>query len=273
MATIITPASGLTITATRHAELNNEISNAPRHITGLDISTASGLDVSVAAGVAIVAGYRIDIDAATTVTLADDDTNYVWLESDGTVSDNVTGTAPTTGALLLGTVLTASGSVSSISHYNDATHGGYVRVVKPSDETVSSSVTMQSDDHLLFAVLPRESWEITILAELSFVSNGGFKHRLFLPSGKGIATLSIDEFGAIHQSRIYQADSHSSSVRFAASGDGRDNTSSIGYASLHAILTVGDVGGNIQYEWAQNTASGSTTVKAGSVLQARRLPA
>ena len=272
MATIITPASGLTITATRHAELNNEISNAPRHISGLDISTSSGLDVSVAAGVAIVAGYRIDIDVATTVTLVDDDTNYVWLESDGTVSDNLTGTPPSSGALLLGTVRTVSGSVSSISHHNDATHGGYVRVVKPFDETVVSSTTIQADDHLFFAVLPRESWEITILASLTFAANGGFKHRLLVPSGQGIATLSIDELNSQRSSRIYQVKSYGTSTSFAVNGDGRGSTSSSGYAEVRAIFTVGVLGGNIQYEWAQFVASGSTKVLGGSVLLARRLP-
>jgi len=90
--------------------------------TGFEVSEGTGLVVDISAGTAYVKDasggmYQIVSDATETTTLADDSTNYVFLHSDNGatyITDSTTATVPD-DAILLATVVTASGDVTSVT--------------------------------------------------------------------------------------------------------------------------------------------------------------
>lgn len=78
-----------------------------------DESSHSGLDFGYKNGI-VANGTTITNVSGSTITLTDDDTNYVEVDNDGTVSANTT--SFTTGKIPLFTVLTASGSISTVTN-------------------------------------------------------------------------------------------------------------------------------------------------------------
>lgn len=90
--------------------------------TGFEVTEGTGLVVDISAGTAYVkdaSGYMYQIvsGATETTTLADDSTNYVFLHSDNGatyITDSTSATVPT-DAILLATVVTASGDVSTVT--------------------------------------------------------------------------------------------------------------------------------------------------------------
>lgn len=82
-------------------------------VTGLQVTDGGGLDVDYSAGrIRVDTGAPVDV-AASSLTLTDDDTNYVECDSAGTVSDNVVGF--TAGAFPLATVVTSGGDITSVT--------------------------------------------------------------------------------------------------------------------------------------------------------------
>jgi mannose-1-phosphate guanylyltransferase len=111
----------------------------------------------------------------------------VWLESTGAITDNTTGTAPSAGALLLATVTTSGGAITAITHYRATeTMDDFVLVVKPSDESVTSSTAMQSDDHLTFTAAARSKWLVEFYVAVTTASNdSGYQSLVRLAEGGG----------------------------------------------------------------------------------------
>jgi len=89
--------------------------------TGFEVTEGTGLIVDISAGTAYVKDadgymYQIVSDATETTTLADDNTNYVFLHSDNGatyITASTTATVPD-DAILLATVVCASGDVTSV---------------------------------------------------------------------------------------------------------------------------------------------------------------
>jgi len=100
---------------------------AERIKSGFGVTGAGGLDVSVAAGTAYVKAksdsdfdqlYKVVSGASESLTMADNKTNYIYLHCDNgsnylTVSDS--NTVPD-AAILISTVVTANGSIVSITN-------------------------------------------------------------------------------------------------------------------------------------------------------------
>lgn len=90
--------------------------------TGFEVTEGTGLIVDISAGTAYVKDadgymYQIVSGATETTTLADDSTNYVFLHSNNGatyITDSTSSTVPT-DAILLATVVTASGDVTSVT--------------------------------------------------------------------------------------------------------------------------------------------------------------
>jgi len=90
--------------------------------TGFEVTDDTGLDVSVSAGTAYVKNatgemYQVVSGAAESMTMENNDTNYVFLHSDNGanyLTSSTTATVPD-DAILLGTVVTAAGDVSSVT--------------------------------------------------------------------------------------------------------------------------------------------------------------
>lgn len=245
---------------------------APFVTSGFEITDGGSLNATVGDGVALVNGMRVKNDSNTTQALTDDDTNYVWLEPDATVTDELAGTDPG-NALLLGSVLTAGGTISSIAHSRNIgldpdgtrqTNRLNVFIKKLADESVTSSTTLQNDDELLFTVLNGEVWDVTCYLDVEQGSGvPGFKCAFAGGDGSRYQVGADGIDGAVHGK--FEA--------FATTGLTTDQASlSAGNpvflrSTIHATSNT-----TLILKWAQGTSNGSATIlKAGSVMIARRL--
>ena len=85
-----------------------------RYVSGFDLSTV-GLNATLTTGRAFIDGGVVGLtaDPDNTFSLFDDTTNYIFLEPDGDIEVNDTGSPTDADSVLLWTVTTASGSESS----------------------------------------------------------------------------------------------------------------------------------------------------------------
>ncbi len=261
MSTTVFPESGDQITEAAWSAQNKSLTVAERYrVSGYTLSAGTGLNADVAAGTCVVNGYHIVSDGTQAVSVTASQTNYVWLNADGTLSANTTGTNPGS-ELLLGTATTDGSGVTAVSHKYDIANAMNALIVKPSDETVNNSATFQDDDDFQFAVSSGDQWEIrTILIIDNPDLSADFKLQWAISGG------SLTEYTTI------QAAVQSSG--FQSSGDGTINyggTVTDAVAIVDSIVFVG-TGGTLALQWAQETAyAGNTVVNANSVLIARRV--
>ena len=91
-------------------------------VEGLEVTAGTGLDVNIAIGECNIDGRRIVINTARTHTLADNTTNYVYLQlsfdalnnvNGVNVVSNTTGTAPNS-SVYLSNVTTSTGAIDTI---------------------------------------------------------------------------------------------------------------------------------------------------------------
>lgn len=131
--------------------------------------------------------------------------------------------------------------------------------VKEADETVTTNTTLQNDDELLFAVAANEVWQFEGVLSLSAPTAADFKMTFTGPAG-AVGSFSV------------QYDSPAQGADIGASGALGESTSlalSIDGASLRfwGGIHNGSTAGNLTLQWAQDTSSGSTTVRAGSYIK------
>jgi hypothetical protein len=140
-------------------------------------------------------------------------------------------------------------------------------VRKPSDESVTSSVTFQADDHLLMAVGVNEVWLFKFVILVQGATAGDFAARFTFPSGTfsalglGISTTSV-------QGRNY---STTTSPTTQNNFD-TDSATIPQPVIIEGVHVNGGSAGNIVLEWAQAASNATaTTVKANSTLWAVKL--
>jgi len=139
-------------------------------------------------------------------------------------------------------------------------------VKKPSDESVTSNITPQADDHLILPVGANEIW-ITEWHILALEGGGNMNYRFSFPSGGQIAfTAHVQEVGGTYTNRsIFGTTSPTSTNSVALSSLPRD-------VPIQGIYINGGTGGSVTFEWAQQASNaGATTVKANSLLFAGRV--
>jgi len=262
MSTTIFPESGDQITEAAWSTQNQSLSVAERYrVSGYTLSAGTGLNANVAAGTCVVNGYHIVSDATQAVSVTASQTNYIWLNEDGTLSSNTTGTNPGS-ELLLGTAVTDGSGVTSVDNTPNITNAQNVLIVKPSDETVNNSATYQDDDHFQFAVSDGDQWHIRLMLLLDNPdATADFKFQ-FAISGGSLTTVGP----------YAQFDPASSG--FASSTNGVLNfttatTDSVAVLDAYVFVTTG---GTLALQWAQNSAyAGNSVVNQNSVMIARRI--
>ena len=170
MSTTIFPESGDQITEAAWSAQNQSLTVAERYrLSGYTVSAGTGLNANVAAGTCVVNGYHIVSDGTQAVAVTASQTNYIWLNADGTLSANTTGTNPG-NELLLGLAVTDGSGVTSVSHDVNIDNSQNVYIRKSADETVNNSSTLQDDNDLSFAVVAGEIWEVTLLLSVDQAS-------------------------------------------------------------------------------------------------------
>jgi hypothetical protein len=153
--------------------------------------------------------------------------------------------------------------------------GQVQRVVKSADETVTSSTTLQNDNHLVFSVAAGGTYifEVFLLADCA-ANNVDMKIAFTFPAGSMVfGVLGLDPatgaggvVGNIQTSGTASATSGSTAV-------------SVGVAGGHAITAnavrgsfVASGAGTVTLQWAQDSSSANgVTVSAGSYIRAERV--
>ena len=268
MSTTIFPEAGDQITEAAWSAQNASLTVASAYrLSGYTLSAGTGLNANVAAGTCVVNGYVLVSDGTQAVSVTASQTNYIWLNEDGTLSSNTTGTNPG-DELLLGLAVTDGSGVTSVSHDYNIKNGLNVYIRKPSDETVNNSTTLQNDDDFSFTVADGEQWEIDLfLVADSPDSSADLKITW---TGSGGATVTQRNF--LYGSRNTGA-AGSLIVDFSTSNitwDHNVTANDIG-AWMKSFLTVSGAG-TVTLQWAQNTAfAGNSVLAANSTMVARRI--
>jgi hypothetical protein len=148
------------------------------------------------------------------------------------------------------------------------------RVQKGSNESVTSSAAVQSDDALLMALPQYSVWDF----ELNLLSDGGaggFQGAFTVPASATITIWGGSGFGIA--STAPTDDTGSFSAAAAATtptfqwGGSDDATRPYTMTTIKGTVTIGATAGNLQFQWAQHTSNGTaSTIRAGSWLVCER---
>jgi hypothetical protein len=142
-------------------------------------------------------------------------------------------------------------------------------VRKTADESVTSSTTIQDDDHLLFAIRASEVWQFELSLQVTGAAAGDFRFQVVGPTSYTV------RYG--YHALATAAASVEGDLRSQVSNEsGGDLT--VGMVAATYLVTVQGImvnstnAGNLKLQWAQGTSSGTaTTVKVDSYLKGTRI--
>lgn len=162
------------------------------------------------------------------------------------------------------TLSVAAGSSATSAFVNSIAPLG---VIKPTDETVTSSTTLQNDNDLLAPLVASATY--TFLCEVNYegFTQGAsdIKWQWSVPSG------AVMRYGLVYVGTggglTETAQAGSDTVAAGTAGVGTRRT-----LKMSGSVVMSTTPGNIQFTWAQNSSSTTaTTVHAGSMLTLFRL--
>lgn len=188
-------------------------------------------------------------------------TNYTALKAQAQAA-NITYTLPAADGTS-GQVLSTNGSgTMSWLTYSGA---GAVKVArKTANESVTSSTTMQNDDHLVLALGANETWEIYIQIEARGNSNN-YKMQFTAPTG---ATLNVISY----QIESNNINDFMTAYSTPTTGSYQMQTATSTGIFVRGIVTTSATAGNLQLQWAQvNTDVVATQLRTGSYIKATKL--
>ena len=138
-------------------------------------------------------------------------------------------------------------------------------ITKSVDETVNNSVTLQNDDEMLAALSASTRYWFVCVVSVDSSGIADFKVAFTVPTG---ATVHYNTVYPNTASVLTFAQSNASAGTIALQGLGAGTPSGnliVGY------VNVGTTAGNLQLQWAQDTATAvNTTVLANSYLEAHK---
>lgn len=145
-------------------------------------------------------------------------------------------------------------------------------VIKPSDETVTSSATLQNDDHLFVPLLANSQYFIEFMLIYDTINTADLQVRFTGPVGcsmdwthGGLGTSAASSVGSI--SRNYRNISNIGTIGGPAAALG-----TVCVAPGEGRVVTTGTAGTLNLQWAQNASIATgTTIKAKSVLIAQRL--
>jgi len=257
-------------------------------VSGFELSDPTGLFVDVAAGTAFVNGYYINQSAAQTgQALTGSQTNYVWLESDGDLEIETTGTPTDTNAICIGIAVCDGSSITTLTHRSDAsysatsqlTQGMNVVRIKDADTSITSDNTLTADPDLSFTASVREKWHLAYMLIIDQdAATADFQCRVSIPSG-GITSFAIGPDDDLYSAATTGTGSagtatydHTSGVNGTTHQIQHAALSNTGLVKAEAIIEIGETSGAVDLEWSQITSdANATAVKTGSYLLATRI--
>lgn len=138
--------------------------------------------------------------------------------------------------------------------------------IKPSNEVLPSSTTLQNDDHLVKSGVAGATYEFELL--LKFITNAAADIKLgwSIPAGSGNAMMWTSEEGNPSNLVAVMQGPYDASAVTNINGTGADQV-----LRASGLWVVGATGGNLQLRWAQVTSHASnTTVYLNSYLRLQR---
>lgn len=161
--------------------------------------------------------------------------------------------------------LTHSGSGYELrmvgSDGSDVKVGVMDSIVKAADESVTTSTSLQDDDHLTFSVSASTAYQFEGVLHLNVAGAGAFKMTFTGPAGS-VGAFSVI-YGTSTQEDIAAGSAAlGSSVSLAPGGSPTGRT-----ARFWGGIQTGGSSGSCTLQWAQVIASGTATVMAGSYLK------
>lgn len=142
---------------------------------------------------------------------------------------------------------------------------------KASNETVTSSTTLQDDDDLVQAIGANETWVFEFTLYVSGAAAGDILPDVAAPAGAtgfwGVLGAALGNTTDQSSVRIRAADTLSSTGITLGIIDAVTNV-----ARITATVFNGANAGNVKLRWAQGTSNATgTVVHAGSVMKAHRI--
>lgn len=145
--------------------------------------------------------------------------------------------------------------------------GPIVKLYKTADESVTSSITLQNDDHLVFAIAASEVWVAEYTLFMTGASTGDFQYAFTVPAGatgihgvQGATATTSDATSTLMTEKVFAVLTSAPAVGTVASG-------TLTVARIYLQVTNSTTAGNVTLQWAQAASDvTATTVKAGSWL-------
>jgi hypothetical protein len=185
----------------------------------------------------------------------------------------VTGAATIAGAATILGATTLSGGISGnttlTGNWTVVGVGQTITVIKSADESVTSSTTLQNDDHLVASLAANATYIVDgfLMIFGSSASAGDLKLDFTIPSG---ATMKYTSFGVVASSPAVQYEA-TVNANTTARVVGTNGSADMG-CNIRAYITVSSTSGNVQLRWAQNSSNGTATgLRAGSHLRFTRI--
>lgn len=135
--------------------------------------------------------------------------------------------------------------------------------VKAASEQVAASTTLQNDDHLVFAMLASEIWLVEGLLIHNGNGAGNIKFAWDLPASCTANTT----YHVLNTAQSFQPVTDESSRSILPT----DASQVLNFTQIVAFIQNGANAGNAQMRWAQDSASGTTTLFIGSYIRCRKV--
>lgn len=143
-----------------------------------------------------------------------------------------------------------SGKVKELQSGDDVGLKKVIARYKTARETVTSSTTLQNDDHFTFPVEANKTYLITGMIAVSCPNTGGFKWAYTLPSGAS-GKLTIDSGSPnLHIVNVDISTGSSTNNVIAPTTVGLPG-------KLSGYVTTSSNSGNVVFQWAQGTSNGT----------------
>ena len=157
--------------------------------------------------------------------------------------------------------LTLNGNLGAVYQPDVMTLGNIV----DADQTVTNSATLVTVPQLTLPIGTNERVLFRYTIFYTSTATGDFKYRVDVPTSPTLYRLGVETFAADGSATVASTLSAEAdgTVLFAASTDG--------FIRLNGILQNGSTAGQVIFQFAQNTATGSQSaiVRAGSYFEYR----
>lgn len=142
---------------------------------------------------------------------------------------------------------------------------------KSTDESVTSSTTLQNDDELVLGIAANEQWSVSFFLDIGAVLNStGVKIAITVPSGATLNTCAKLNAADSSPGTFGRTSTSGSTIIDITAPNLASSTN--GFIIVHAWVANSTTPGNIQLQWAQSSSNATAlTFRTGSVMNAVRV--